>query len=50
MATSNVNQSYKKKVNFYKTKDNDKKVSISINLSGNHDIKKDMLNSIENYF
>ena len=46
---SNVNQSYKKKINFYKTNDNHKKVSISINLSGNHDIKKDMLDSIEKY-
>lgn len=43
------NQSYKKKVTYYKQADDTQKVSISISLTCNHDLNKDMVNSIERH-
>jgi hypothetical protein len=42
------NQSYKKKIVFYNADDNDKRVTITIGLSCNHEINKELLQSIEN--
>jgi len=43
------NQSYKKKIVFFKNEDDEKKVIISIGLSCNHEINKSMLHSIESH-
>ena len=42
------NQTFRKKIEFGKIDDNDKKVSISFNVTCNHEIPKDILTNIEN--
>lgn len=43
------NQSYKKKIAFYNNANEEKKVVISIGVSCNHDIPKDLLSNIETH-
>lgn len=43
------NQSYRKKMTYYNETETDKKVTIGINISCNHDINKNIISQIEQY-